>query len=156
MTHMGFVQQEALPAALFVAATDSPNGGRIAFDPGSHGADGFTTGDGQYDACMLDLEPGQVSGTGNGLKDREVRGSNGKRTRFSVHAWEKLRCRKRAQSPSIPLSPEFLALIVSRYTSYWGSYYSHHAPRGGCLMRSVIATMEQTSPGLEGHDHSQP
>jgi hypothetical protein len=43
---MGFVQQEALPAALFVAATDSPNGGRIAFDSGRDGADGFTTGDG--------------------------------------------------------------------------------------------------------------
>src|SRR5271166_1917105 len=123
MAHMGFVQQEALPAALLVAATDSPNGGRIAFDPGSHGADCFTTGDGQHDACMLDLEPGQVSGTGDGLKDREVRGSDGKRTRFpSTHG------RNSDVAIGLNLSayryPEFLALFVSRYTRDSGSWKS--------------------------------
>jgi hypothetical protein len=77
MPHAGFVQQEALPAALLVAAADSPDGGRITFDPGSHGANGVPTGDGQHDACMLDLEPREVPGTGNGLKDREILGSDG-------------------------------------------------------------------------------
>src|SRR5258707_89606 len=119
MPDMRFVQQEALPAALFVAATDSPDGGRIAFDLGSHGADGFTTGDGQYDACVLDLEPGQVSGTGNSLKDREVRGGDGEGARFpSTHG--------RNSGVAIGLNlpayryPEFLALFVSRNTSAVG------------------------------------
>jgi hypothetical protein len=115
MAHMGFVQQEALPATLFVAATDSPDGGRIALGPGSHGADGFTRGDGQHDACVLDLEPGQVSGTGDGLKDGEIRGGDGKGTRFpSTHG----RNSGVARGLNLPAYryPEFLALFVSRNT----------------------------------------
>ena len=112
---MGFVQQEALPAALFVAATDSPDGGRIAFEPGSHGADGFTNGDGQHDACVLDLEPGQVSGTGNGLKDREVWGGDRKRARFPSTHGRNSGVATGLNLPAYPY-PEFLALFVSRNT----------------------------------------
>jgi hypothetical protein len=77
MPHAGFVQQEALPATLLVAATDAPDGGRITFEPGGHGANGFTTSDGQHATCMLDLEPRQVPSTGNSLKDRGILDSDG-------------------------------------------------------------------------------
>jgi hypothetical protein len=38
--------------------------------------DRFATGDGQHDAGMLDLEPSQVPGSCDRLKDREIRGSD--------------------------------------------------------------------------------
>jgi hypothetical protein len=62
---------------VLVAATDAPDGGRVTFDPGGDGANGFTSSDGQHDACMLDLEPRQVPGTGNGLQERKSLGSDG-------------------------------------------------------------------------------
>src|SRR5215472_8856308 len=115
MPNAGFVQQESLPAALLVAATDSPDGGRITFAPGGHGANGFPTGDGQYDAGMLDLEPRQVPSTSNGLNDREIPGSDGQGARFaSTHG----RISGVATGLNLPEYhwTEFLALLVSRYT----------------------------------------
>src|SRR5579884_3768681 len=115
MSHAGLVLQEALAAALLIAATDPPDGGRITFDPGSHGTDGFPTGNGQHDARMLDLEPRQVPGTGHSLKDREILGSDGQRARFaSTHG----RFSAVATGLNLPeyRGPEFLALLVSRYT----------------------------------------
>ena len=70
MPRVGVVQQEALPAALLVAATDPPDGGRVAFQAGGDRVDRFTTGDGQHQAGVLDLEPSQVPGAGDGLEDR--------------------------------------------------------------------------------------
>ena len=69
-TGAGFVQQERLQAALLVAAADSPDRGRIALQAAGDGPDGFTSGYGQDDAGMLNLEPGQAPGSGNGLQDR--------------------------------------------------------------------------------------
>src|SRR5262249_25847809 len=56
----GVVQQEVAQPAPLVAAADAPDGGRVAFHPGSNGRDRLTGGDGQDDARMLDLEPGQA------------------------------------------------------------------------------------------------
>ena len=69
-TRAGFVQQERLQAALLIAAADSPDRGRIALHAVGDGPDGFTSGHGQDDAGMLNLEPGQAPGSGNGLQDR--------------------------------------------------------------------------------------
>jgi hypothetical protein len=44
--------------------------------------DRFATGDGQHDAGMLDLEPGEVPGSGNRLEDREIRGTDNQGARF--------------------------------------------------------------------------
>ena len=44
--------------------------------------DRFTTGDGQHNAGMLDLEPSQVPGSGDRLEDREIRGSDDKGAGF--------------------------------------------------------------------------
>ncbi len=82
MPQAGFVQQEVLPAALLVAATDPPDGGRIAFHAGGHRVDRFASGDGQHDAGMLDLEPGEVPGSGNRLEDRKIRSSDDQGARF--------------------------------------------------------------------------
>jgi len=68
--HAGFVQQEGLQAALLVAACDTPDGGRITLQAVGEVPDGFPGGHGQDDACVLDLEPGQMPGAGNGLEDR--------------------------------------------------------------------------------------
>jgi len=75
--YAGFVQQERLQAALLVAAADPPDGGRIARQPVGDGPDGVTGGHGQNDAGMLNLEPGQTPGSGNGLQDRQLRSSDG-------------------------------------------------------------------------------
>ena len=80
--HAGFVQQESLPAALLVAAADSPNGARITLQPISDGPDGFTGGDGKDDAGMLDLEPSKTPRSGNPSKDGKIRGSNNQGARF--------------------------------------------------------------------------
>jgi hypothetical protein len=80
--YVGFVQQERLQAALLVAASDTPDGGRITLQAVGDGADGFTGGHSQDDAGMLDLEPGQTPGSGNSLEDRQVRSSDGHRARF--------------------------------------------------------------------------
>jgi hypothetical protein len=76
MPQTGLIQQEVLPATLLVAATESPDGGRVAFHAGGHGVDRFSSGDGQYNAGMLDLEPSEVPGSGNRLEDWEIRGSD--------------------------------------------------------------------------------
>jgi len=81
-TQAGFVQQELLQAALLVAATDTPDGSRIALKTSGDGLNGFTGGNGQDDAGMLDLEPSQLPGSGNSLKDCQIRGNDNQRARF--------------------------------------------------------------------------
>jgi hypothetical protein len=81
-TGAGFVQQERLQAALLVAAADSPDRGRVALQAAGDGPDGFTGGYGQDDAGMLNLEPGQAPGSGNGSQDRQVSSSDGQGARF--------------------------------------------------------------------------
>jgi hypothetical protein len=46
--------------------------------------DRFATGDSQHNAGMLDLEPGQVPGSGDRLEDREIRGSDDQGTGFAT------------------------------------------------------------------------
>src|SRR4051812_12828245 len=78
----GFVQQESLQAAPLIAAADSPDRGRVALQAIGYGPDGFASGHGQDDAGMLNLEPGQTPGSGNGLQDRQVSSSDGQGARF--------------------------------------------------------------------------
>jgi hypothetical protein len=70
MPQAGLIQQEVLPAAVLVATTDPPDGGRVAFHAGGDRVDRFSTGDGQDNAGMLDLEPSEVPGAGDRLEDR--------------------------------------------------------------------------------------
>jgi hypothetical protein len=81
-TQAGFVQQERLQAALLVAASYTPDGGRITLQAVGEGPGGFTGGHGQDNAGTLDLEPGQTPGSGNSPEDRQVRSSDGQRARF--------------------------------------------------------------------------
>jgi len=46
--------------------------------------DQFAGGDGQDDAGMLDLEPGQVPAPSDGLEDWKIIGSDGQGTRLSA------------------------------------------------------------------------
>src|SRR5215212_11154855 len=80
--HAGFVQQERLQAALLVAASHTPDGAGITLQAVGYGPDGFASGDGQDEAGMLNLEPGQVPGSGNGLEDRQVRSRDAQGARF--------------------------------------------------------------------------
>src|SRR5689334_7450934 len=82
MSWVGVVQQESLQPTLLVAPADSPDGGRIALQAGGQRVDRFARGDGENDTGMLDLEPSQVPGTGHGLEDRDVRGSDREGARF--------------------------------------------------------------------------
>jgi hypothetical protein len=66
----GFLQQERLQAALLVAVSDTPDGAGITLQAVGYGPDGFTSRDSQDEAGMLNLEPGQVPGSGNTLEDR--------------------------------------------------------------------------------------
>src|SRR5262245_60437173 len=68
MPPAGLLQQEALPAAVLIAATDPPDGGRVAFHAGGHRVDRFTTSHGQHNVGMLDLEPSPVPGSGDRLE----------------------------------------------------------------------------------------
>ena len=80
--HAGFVEQESLQATLLVTASDTPDSGRIAFQAVGYGPDGFAGGYCQNDAGMLDLEPSQTPGSGNGLQDGQVRSGDGQGARF--------------------------------------------------------------------------
>ena len=82
MPQAGFVQQEVLPAALLVAATDAPDGGGVTPQARGNGVDRLAGGDRQHDAGMLDLVEGQVTGSGNRLEYRQVRGSDVQGARF--------------------------------------------------------------------------
>jgi hypothetical protein len=76
--------QELLQTTLLVAATDAPDGGPIALQPGGDLADALSGGDGQDDPGMLHLEPGQPATVSNGLQDRGIRWLNGQRARSST------------------------------------------------------------------------
>ena len=71
-------------AALLVAATKAPDGGLVTLHPRGNRVDQFAGGDGQDDADMLDLEPGQVPALSDGLEDRKIIGSDGQGTRLSA------------------------------------------------------------------------
>jgi hypothetical protein len=74
---VGLVLQESLQASLLVAPNDTPDSGRIALQAVGYGPNAFTGGYGQDDASMLDLEPSQTPGLGNGLENWQVRSSDG-------------------------------------------------------------------------------
>jgi hypothetical protein len=66
------VQQELPQPTLLVAPADSPDSGPIALHALSHGLNRLAGGDGEDDAGVLDLEPGQAAAVGHGLQDGEV------------------------------------------------------------------------------------
>ena len=68
----GLVRQEAVQSVLLVTAADTPDRGPVAFQPGGHCLDRLASGDGEDDAGVLDLEPGQAAAVGHGLQDGEV------------------------------------------------------------------------------------
>src|SRR5688500_3928963 len=69
----GVVQQEFLQPALLVAAADAPDGGATTLQPTGHILDTLPSRDGQYDAGVLDLEPGQAPAAGDGFQNGAVR-----------------------------------------------------------------------------------
>ena len=77
----GLVQQEVMQPALLVAAVDSPDGGPVTLQPGGDGLDRFPSGDGQHDAGMLDLKPGEATTAGHGLQDGGIRVREGQGAR---------------------------------------------------------------------------
>jgi hypothetical protein len=78
------VQQEPRQPALLVAAADAPDGGAVALQPGGDVADALAGGDGQGDAGVLHLEPGQAAAAGDGPQDGGVRCQDGQRERSSA------------------------------------------------------------------------
>jgi hypothetical protein len=72
-----------LQPTLFVAATDSPDGGPVAFRLRGDGLDRFAGSDGQDDTSVLDLKPSQASVVSHGLQDREIGSSDGHGARFA-------------------------------------------------------------------------
>src|SRR5437660_3516340 len=80
----GLVQQELAQPTLLVASADAPDGGPIALQPGGEIADPLPGGDGQDDAGMLHLAPGQATTVGDGLQDRGICCRDGQRARSST------------------------------------------------------------------------
>jgi len=58
---MRIVHKELLQAAVFVTATDSPDGGSITFQACGDCLDRFARSDRQHDPGVLHLEPGQAA-----------------------------------------------------------------------------------------------
>jgi hypothetical protein len=81
---MVVVQQEFLPAAVLVAASESPDRGPVTVHAGSDGVDRLAGGDGQHDARVLDLEPSHVPGASDSLQDGQIRGSDGQGASFAA------------------------------------------------------------------------
>src|SRR5947208_8134541 len=79
----GVVQQEFFQAALLVTTADPPDGGPITLHPRGDALNRFAGGNGQHDAGMLDLKPGQAAAAGDRLEDGGIRVSNGERTRLT-------------------------------------------------------------------------
>ena len=83
-SHARVVQQELVQPALLVAPADAPDGGPMAFQPRRDIVDGLAAGNGQDDAGMLDLEPGQATAAGHGLQDRPIRRRDSQRGSLSA------------------------------------------------------------------------
>ena len=64
--HARVVQQELAQPALLVAPADAPDGGPMALQTRCNIVDRLAACDGQDDAGMLDLEPGQATAAGHG------------------------------------------------------------------------------------------
>src|SRR5215468_10723000 len=112
---LGLVQQEALPAALLVAAADAPDGGGVAPQPGGDGVDRLAAGDRQGDAGVLHLVEGQMAGACNRLEDRDVRGGDTQGARLPA-AHGRTSCGRSRAQPSAYRCSEFLALLAARAT----------------------------------------
>jgi hypothetical protein len=56
----------------------------MAFQTSCDIVDGLAAGDGQDDAGMLDLEPGEATAAGHGLQDRPIRRRDGQRDSLSA------------------------------------------------------------------------
>jgi hypothetical protein len=114
------VQQEALQPALLVASADPPHGGPVALQARGHGVNRFASGDGQDDAGVLDLEPGQASAVGHGLQEGEIGVGDGQGTRSAATHGSVSDAEGRLY-PQHTRRPEFVALLCARATSDRGS-----------------------------------
>ena len=104
----GGVQQEFFQAALLVTAADPPNGRPVTLQVRGDRLDRFASSDGEHDAGMLNLEPGQTATAGHRFQDRGIRISNSQEARFSAThgATSKTRAEGYLQHTH---SPEFVA-----------------------------------------------
>src|SRR5204863_9307100 len=50
------IEQESAQPTPLIATADAPDGCRVTFQPAGKGGDGFSQGNAQHDAGMLDLE----------------------------------------------------------------------------------------------------
>jgi hypothetical protein len=89
-------------------AADPPDGGPVAFRPGSDGLNRFARGDGQDDARVLDLEPSQASVVSHRLQDGAIRSRDGHGARLASTHGATSDARAGAIS-SIPGCLEFVA-----------------------------------------------
>ena len=80
----GVVQQEFGQSALRVAAADTPDGGATTLQPTGNLLDPLPGRDGQHNASVLDLEPGQASAAGDGFQNGAVRSGDGDNGGFAT------------------------------------------------------------------------
>ena len=79
------------------------------------GVNRFPRGDGQDDAGVLDLEPGQASAVGHGVQEGKVGVRDGQRTGFATTHGIASASEVRRYSQHTR-RPEFVALLVARAT----------------------------------------
>src|SRR5262245_62018410 len=116
MPQARLVQQESFQPTPLVASADPPYGGPVALQVSGHDVNWLPSGDGQDDAGMLDLKPGQASAVGDGVQDGEVGVSDGQRTGLAtthgMASASEVQCYSQHTG-----RPEFVALLVARATS---------------------------------------
>src|SRR5438094_10494405 len=80
----GVVPQEFGQSTLRVAAADAPDGGPATLQPPGNLLDTLPGRDGQHDASVLDLEPGQASAAGDSFQNGAVRRGDGDNGGFAA------------------------------------------------------------------------
>ena len=84
MSRAWIVGQDVLQATFSVALADPPDGGAIALQTTGDLAGTLSSGNGQDDPGMLDLEPSQTTIVRNELQDWSIRFGEGQRARLST------------------------------------------------------------------------
>jgi hypothetical protein len=91
-------------AALLIAATESPDGGRIALVDAGHVLDALAIGDGQDDASALNGGERKGAAVGELAQGREVGTQQREGVRFATAHGNKLRCSARITPMITPSS----------------------------------------------------
>src|SRR5947209_7172719 len=85
-----------------VAAADTPDGGAVAFQAGGHVLGALPGSDGQHDARMFDLEPGEAPAPGSCLQNGPISAGKGQGAGFS--ATHQGTSSYEGRSPSVPVT----------------------------------------------------